>query len=95
MDIIEAVENHIRDYKELKERHAVLLKNYETAERWLAVAIGKAGGKIYLEENETFKQFQVGRGVAFGARECHYFDYYNAVGYREYGVADSCKEVRS
>jgi hypothetical protein len=95
MDVIEAAEQHIKDYKDLKERHATLLKNYETIEKWLAVAIGKSGGKIELLAGETFEQFQIGGGVAFGGRECHYFDYYNAAPTERreqatFGAADVC-----
>jgi len=99
MDIIESAEKHIREYKDLKERHEILLKNYVIAERWLSVAIGKMGGKIELLADERFEDFACGGGVAFGGRECHYFTYYNAEasGRRDkaaFAEPDCCQKIR-
>jgi len=97
MDIVKIVEEHINEYKRLKAENSLMLRENRQYKRWLQVALRDCGGIAKLKDGERIEDFDEcgpdfqspkGRGIAFGSRECHCFDYYSSAP----ALADSGEE---
>ena len=78
MNMIDAVEAHIAEYKSLKSEVERLSEDLKKAEWWLSIYLNRNGGRCQLKTDELLTPHGIGGGLAYGSIECHFFDYYSA-----------------